>query len=868
MSDYAASKSATARPGEITATVNGCEATAQPTSSPPIDLGRQFLERVVVWPGPQGPGWINLHTHLKNDDPSKNGGKDWVVGWPFKTLDDFVSRAIWIEGVPQFYDVWYCTSQQNAMAQNQRGSLKAVRKAGNATSLKAVWIDCDVKVKPADHPAGEPWTHYETADVALKAILAFARKVGLPEPSAIVDSGGGFHVYWISDVALDPATWRPFAEGLKQLLLAEKVLCDTGLTTDSVRILRVPGTKNHKYDPPRPVRLIHMGQMYDFPSVLSVLLGTAPTKSAAKTPSPSLVSAIVPGYESGFENGPDPAFASLIVADDLAAGVVRRSNTLLHSGPVFEKCAFMRHARDTGGGNYDNPLWHLSVLCASFLENGNAIAHEISKGHPTYAHAETQEMYERKLAERAERGIGWPSCATIRGAGCKSCASCPFFAQGKSPLHLTGPVTATVNPGSTTNSPAIWSPADLRVTFSNVRHRRTLYGYDLVRGELTVLGSPGGVGKSSLAIGMAVSIATGKELLEEKIRGSNLKVLLINAEDSTDEIRRRVWAVCLAHGVSEQELDRLFITGADNPSVQGLSLLRTNLKGHSEVDAVGLATLREALQTLSPDVVVLDPLVALCASGNMNDNSSMSLVMRALKRIAAEFDCAVLIVHHTRKGGDAGSADAISGAASIVNLARRAIMPVTPTEKEAVSLGILVSERLRYFRLVDAKSNLAPRVADAPFYHLHSVELPNPEPPTYPLGDSVQAVTRVHLPPQATAPVDGEKIRQAILDLVRRGKQIDGQYWPYSPSAAGADNARSLLDDAVGAAASATAPHQWAPVDLAAVVKNMVKMLRKDGTLVSRDIENGPFRRRQGLQVNPLPAGQGGSDAADDEVAT
>ena len=38
---------------------------------------------------------------------------------------------------------------------------------------------------------------------------------------------------------------------------------------------------------------------------------------------------------------------------------------------------------------------------------------------------------------------------------------------------------------------------------------------------------------------------------------------------------------------------------------------------------------------------------------------------------------------------------------------------------------------------------------------------------------------------------------------------IDGQSYPYSPSLAGAQNARPLLDDAMTAVAKATAPHQW-----------------------------------------------------------
>src|SRR5262249_49701481 len=141
----------------------------------------------------------------------------------------------------------------------------------------------------------------------------------------------------------------------------------------------------------------------------------------------------------------DPVFAALTGTDELAAGIVRRNSVSLDPAPVFEKCGFMRHARNTAGADYGNTLWMYSVLCATFLENGNAIAHEISKGHSTYTEADTQAMYERKLEDREGRGVGWPSCSTIHGAGCKSCATCPFLDQGKSPLHLTAAVTTTVN---------------------------------------------------------------------------------------------------------------------------------------------------------------------------------------------------------------------------------------------------------------------------------------------------------------------------------------------------------------------------------------------------------------------------------------
>jgi hypothetical protein len=414
----------------------------------------------------------------------------------------------------------------------------------------------------------------------------------------------------------------------------------------------------------------------------------------------------------------------------------------------------------------------------------------------------------------------------------------------------------------------------MNVIFANIPHRRTLYGHDLVRGENTVLGSPGGAGKSSLAIGMGVCISTNRELLEEKIYGDELRVVLINAEDSTDEIRRRVFAFCLAHNVLEHELTRLHVAGADHPGVRGLSLLRANERGVSELDPSGVATLEAMLHQLSPDLVVLDPLVALCSNGNMNDNSSMSMVMRELKRLAIKFDCAILIVHHTRKGGEAGSAEAISGAASIVNLSRRAIMPVGITAAEADKLRVTSEERWRYFKLIDAKTNLAPRGSDPPIYRLHSINLQNAEPPIYPYGDNVQAVVRVQLPVQSRAAgsTEEDKIRQTIIDVVDRRKLIDGKSYPYSPTSSGADNARDLLPDAIAAARSAIAPREIPPGDLEAAVKETIKSLMKEGILVSDNIkdlipEPGRFRRGRGLRVDHSRISKGGSNADDAKTA-
>jgi P4 family phage/plasmid primase-like protien len=392
-----------------------------------------FMANVVPWPGsPSDPGFVNLHfSSVDGKDPTKlyKGG-----GWPFRSVDALVSRASWITTTTQFKDVWYCLSRQSETKANHKDPKKpkAHRLAKNAIAVKAIWIDIDVGPSTPEKPK------YPTVEEALKAIISFREKMKLPPFSAIVGSGSGVHIYWISDKALTPAEWAPYARGLQALLKQEKVLCDIGLTTDIVRLLRIPGTFNHKTNPPKPVQLFNVPLvMYDFPTALSLLpqIAPAPTTSP-RTGKAKIVELFHPDADMSTFAQPAPWGADFDDAGNLQAGIDKFEDTLLDPQPIFTKCGFYHEALVTGGANYDQTLWMYSLLGTTFMENGNAIAHTISKGHVTYSEAETQALYDRKVADRHDRGIGYPSCATIAGAGCEACKTCPLFGKITSPLKL------------------------------------------------------------------------------------------------------------------------------------------------------------------------------------------------------------------------------------------------------------------------------------------------------------------------------------------------------------------------------------------------------------------------------------------------
>jgi AAA domain/Primase C terminal 2 (PriCT-2) len=675
--------------------------------------------------------------------------------------------------------------------------------------------------------------------------------------SMAVKSGRGWHFYFCATIPRDQFT------ALQKSLIA-KVGTDPAIN-DLPRVMRLPGTL-HLKDPTK-ARLVKLFNQPNYPiqrwrlADLVASLGLSPTNTAATQHLPGTAHAsrrrtLLAENVDWEANRPqlraDSPKDSLKDGLEVNIDEIRSAVAAISPAAIATEPDWMRLARALA--------WEARMF-PKRKEILWEILDEASRQAPNYDEADNRRRFERYIGEAFDHDDPITTQTVYHMAVDNGW-------QGWSP---------PLAPISTQQMS--WTAANTTISFTNIPHRHWLYGTYLIRGEITVVAAPGGAGKTALATGIAVELATGVELLGEKIyKASDLKALFINAEDGGAEIARRVQAFCLAHAhkLMGQSLGRLYVAAADDARLRHLTFLKTTERNVSSLDQAGFQVLEAALEQLRPDLVVLDPLVAFCGGGNMNDNAVMSLVIRELKRLATKFDCAILVVHHTRKGGGTsdGDPEAISGAAAIVNLARRAIMPVPMTTDEANQFGVLPSERLGYFKVIDAKSNFAPRSPDSPWYRLHGVTLNNAEPPIYPHGDSVQAVTREYLQVLGSAPptAENQQIRSALFGLFRRGKLIDGQHYFYSPSPAGANNERAYLDDAMEAVAAATAPKEWRSDDLKAIVAREVKAMKQAGLIIGKPMKDlmpdpGRFRKGRGLTVNQASVSQatvtsGGADAA------
>jgi hypothetical protein len=104
-------------------------------------------------------------------------------------------------------------------------------------------------------------------------------------------------------------------------------------------------------------------------------------------------------------------------------------------------CPFFQRTLLNHGKNNDQGLWMLTGLACTFMRDGRALFHEMSKGYKTYSREETDQMYDRKENDRESNSLGWPSCKAFRQYGSEQCATCQHFEKIKSPLTLALPFT-------------------------------------------------------------------------------------------------------------------------------------------------------------------------------------------------------------------------------------------------------------------------------------------------------------------------------------------------------------------------------------------------------------------------------------------
>lgn len=363
--------------------------------------------------------------------------------------------------------------------------------------------------------------------------------------------------------------------------------------------------------------------------------------------------------------------------------------------------------------------------------------------------------------------------------------------------------------------------------------RQWLYGTHVLRGFVTVLVAPGAVGKSSLAYAIALALASGKAILKDHIH-QRVDVAMFPLEDPEDETDRRMIACMMRHKIDETELrGRVHVMHGEDHRL----LIATK-----EVDGYTIAypdeeALTAKIAELGVGLLIVDPFVN-CHDLDENSPAEMNSVARAWLRIARATNCAIILVHHTRKGAQSGDIDGGRGAKSLTDAARVGLTLAAMTEDEAKEFGIRPDDRRQYVRLDNAKANLSP-ACTASWFRLESVALGNGT-PDYPNGDHVQAIVRWE-PPTLWAKVTVPEIHE-VLDIIAAGMP-DGRL--YTPTRAGRSSHRwvgnVLMDQfSVDETQAKAMLFQWFKSGLLEKVTTQDPTTRKDVTGVAVDNSKRP----------------------------
>lgn len=359
-----------------------------------VDRGAMDAYFKALWPDPEGtPGQLVLVTFKRKmprirwtsiQDAAAGAANATVDGNVYVTVqthDKSASARAWLKENP---------AKGHPDDGKHRGS------ETSAVAIPGAWIDIDTLEGV-----------HKKQNLPTKAeALALLDSLRL-KPTLIVDSGGGLHPYWLTrepwifGTEQERQSAHDLLDGFERVISAR--FRERGWHLDTVadlaRILRVPGTINHK-GTPVPVRILSLDDSRRInPSDLEEFIAEAPPESEA--------SSAEPGPPSDEGELPD-------------------------AQRVFAGCGWLASLRDAPQTQTE-PQWYGALGILGRCRDGVSVAREFSKGYPGYSEAETDQKTAQAIAKAGPR-----TCNSIRTdlGGAPFCALCSSFGQITSPIQL------------------------------------------------------------------------------------------------------------------------------------------------------------------------------------------------------------------------------------------------------------------------------------------------------------------------------------------------------------------------------------------------------------------------------------------------
>jgi RecA-family ATPase len=523
------------------------------------------------------------------------------------------------------------------------------RRTENITGIRAVFVDLDgAPIGPVENCAAEP--------------------------HAIIESSSGrFHAYWaVIDCPLDQF-------GTVQRELAKKFDGDQSVT-DLPRVMRLPGFVHRKAEPfTTRIRALNASQPYTLAELVARLnLDLRAVQGATKQVGTALSDAAGVIGQGGRHKHLERMVGRLnsagINPDSIDAAVQfensKRCSPPLEPAEVSETVRAMLRRYHGQHGSAERAAPSGDEFDAAGVDCVAIIACEAGKRAKAALSADAGlaadllDEAQALLASSQNDPRGGPAAAPSLAAAEALVAAAREHAGTAIERVRSEPARET----ATSNAPpfAVVPFADLR--FGAPPPPSYWWQGIVPAGVVTLMGAHGGVGKSTIALMLAVCIATGRPLFGIDTRRG--RVAFFNGEDGADLVRHRLHWICQKMEIDVSELEGwLYVLDA----TEGEPTLYAEERGRSGKTTPTYAALATYTVEHEIDVLIVDN-ASDTFDANEIERARVRQYMRALGNIAKHRAGAVLLLAHvdkqTSKAGKAANGEGYSGSTAWHNSAR------------------------------------------------------------------------------------------------------------------------------------------------------------------------------------------------------
>lgn len=305
-------------------------------------------------------------------------------------FNDFTEIREWADNQPLIStDAYFSLASYKSIAG---------RNVKNVDKFKSLWVDLDIG----------KGTEFPTQHDGMVALKNFSAALKLPRPT-VVSSGYGLHIYWTFIESVDYDTWQPLATALVQHIMSEGFkVKDKGLTTDAVRILRIPETVNFKGGLEADVQILYL----------------APSKSVEdykKILNAGSLSPIALMELSGAANKLNDTTRALL------GNTVYKFTRIMQRSLTGKGCAQLAHIY-LNQNEITEPHWRAGLSIAQFCTDNETAIHKLSNQHDDYDPIETE--------LKAANIKGPHLCETFKTIDLELCIGCKHSGVISTPLLL------------------------------------------------------------------------------------------------------------------------------------------------------------------------------------------------------------------------------------------------------------------------------------------------------------------------------------------------------------------------------------------------------------------------------------------------